>query len=148
MWALVASLGATYVYDQWQDRKKLREKALSLRGYGDIKGLHPAVRVAAIALVDTLRHEDGAPAYIAQGRRTAKQQAALYAQGRTKAGPIVTWTLRSAHQSGTAFDLGFLGMDPDDVPGRYWRAVERYAQELGLVWGGNWQNEDKPHLEA
>ena len=39
-------------------------------------------------------------------RRTAKQQAALYAKGRTAPGPKVTWTLNSRHLDGNAVDLG------------------------------------------
>ena len=38
-------------------------------------------------------------------RRTEKEQAALYAQGRTKPGPIVTWTMYSKHLTGDAFDF-------------------------------------------
>ena len=37
-------------------------------------------------------------------RRTEKEQEALYAQGRTKPGPIVTWTMYSKHLTGDAFD--------------------------------------------
>lgn len=37
--------------------------------------------------------------------RTQEEQEALYAQGRTKPGKIVTWTLKSKHTGGKAFDI-------------------------------------------
>ena len=37
--------------------------------------------------------------------RTQSEQQALYAQGRTLPGPIVTWTLHSQHLVGKAFDF-------------------------------------------
>jgi len=37
--------------------------------------------------------------------RTKKDQEALYEQGRTKPGKIVTWTLNSKHLTGDAFDF-------------------------------------------
>lgn len=36
--------------------------------------------------------------------RSPERQAALYAQGRTTPGPVVTWTQRSKHQDGIAAD--------------------------------------------
>lgn len=41
-------------------------------------------------------------------RRTQEEQDALYAQGRTKPGKIVTWTRKSKHLAGTAFDIAVL----------------------------------------
>ena len=38
-------------------------------------------------------------------KRTVQEQEALYAQGRTTPGPIVTWTLKSKHLTGEAFDF-------------------------------------------
>jgi peptidoglycan hydrolase-like protein with peptidoglycan-binding domain len=42
---------------------------------------------------------------IVQGLRTQAEQNALYAQGRTKPGKIVTWTRNSNHMSGDAVDF-------------------------------------------
>ncbi len=52
--------------------------------------------------------EIGRPVRIGEKRRSDERQRELYAQGRTLPGPIVTWTLHSAHVSGRAFDFDFV----------------------------------------
>ncbi len=42
---------------------------------------------------------------VTEGRRSRERQAELYAQGRTKPGKIVTWTLNSKHIDGKAVDV-------------------------------------------
>ena len=42
---------------------------------------------------------------VVEGVRTEKRQQELYAQGRTKPGKIVTWTMNSKHIGGLAVDL-------------------------------------------
>lgn len=42
---------------------------------------------------------------VLEGLRSKERQAELYAQGRTKPGKIVTWTLNSKHISGKAVDI-------------------------------------------
>lgn len=42
---------------------------------------------------------------VLEGLRTKERQAELYAQGRTKPGKIVTWTLNSKHIDGKAVDI-------------------------------------------
>ena len=59
---------------------------------GRVALLHPAVRAEVKQLIE--QAESGFPPYMAvrivQGLRTIAEQDALYAQGRTKPGPIVT----------------------------------------------------------
>lgn len=50
-------------------------------------------------------NREGIPYIVTCTRRTRAEQANLFAQGRTKPGPIVTWTLNSKHFTGTAFDF-------------------------------------------
>ncbi len=84
------------------------------------------------------------------GFRTYAEQDALYAQGRTSPGPIVTNAKGgySNHNFGIAFDVGvferekYLGDSPK------YKAVGVLGTELGLEWGGNWKGiVDQPHFQ-
>lgn len=84
---------------------------------------------------------------VTSGNRTQAEQDALYAQGRTKPGPVVTWTRKSRHIGGRAIDLTlFSGKNPIWESPKYDRAGE-VGEQLGLVWGGRWKTKDKPHFE-
>jgi peptidoglycan L-alanyl-D-glutamate endopeptidase CwlK len=84
---------------------------------------------------------------VIQGRRTAQEQAALYAIGRTKPGRKVTWTLKSRHITGRAIDIAlFSGKNVVWESKHYTRAGE-IGEELGLKWGGRWKTPDRPHFE-
>ncbi len=89
---------------------------------------------------------------IAQTLRTIEEQDALYAQGRTKPGNIVTWAKggESFHNFGVAFDFCPL------VNGKLdWNNLELFkkigtvGKSLGLEWGGDWPKPktDLPHFE-
>ena len=92
--------------------------------------------------------EEGLTFKVTSGNRTKEEQAALYAQGRTKPGPIVTWTMKSRHIGGRAIDLTlFSGKNPI-WESRHYETAGRIGEELGLVWGGRWKKSpDKPHFE-
>jgi peptidoglycan L-alanyl-D-glutamate endopeptidase CwlK len=85
---------------------------------------------------------------VTSGNRTKAEQAALYAQGRTKPGPVVTWTMKSRHIGGKAIDITlFSGKNPVWDSKHYDRAGV-IGEELGLVWGGRWKRTpDRPHFE-
>lgn len=97
--------------------------------------------------------EAGFPVVISSGTRTMKEQAALYAQGRTAPGQVVTKAQAgdSAHNFGLAFDFAFgnsIGRPtwPEDGP---WAKVAAIGKQLGLEWGGDWTSfKDRPHLEV
>jgi peptidoglycan L-alanyl-D-glutamate endopeptidase CwlK len=87
---------------------------------------------------------------IISGLRTYQEQDAIYAQGRTTPGNIVTKVKAgySAHNFGIAFDVGlfagsrYLGESP------LYKAVGLLGRGLGLEWGGDWKTfEDQPHFE-
>lgn len=93
---------------------------------------------------------NGITVNIISGLRTFQEQDALYAQGRTSPGDIVTNARagHSVHNFGLAFDVGvfeggrFLAESP-----RY-KAVGAVGLELGLEWGGNWKTiVDEPHFQ-
>jgi len=86
---------------------------------------------------------------VTSGNRTQAEQDALYAQGRTKPGKVVTWTRKSRHIGGRAIDLTlFSGKNPVWDSKHYDRAGA-IGEELGLVWGGRWRGgkTDRPHFE-
>lgn len=85
---------------------------------------------------------------VTSGNRTQAEQDALYAQGRTKPGKVITWTRKSRHIGGRAIDLTlFSGKNPVWESKHYDRAGA-IGEELGLVWGGRWKRTpDKPHFE-
>ena len=85
---------------------------------------------------------------VTSGNRTQAEQDALYAQGRTKPGPVVTWTRKSRHIGGQAIDLTlFSGKNPV-WESKHYDTAGRVGKELGLVWGGDWKRtKDRPHFE-
>lgn len=125
----------------------------------DITQCHPRLQAAATKLIaECARH--GIVIKIGECFRTVKEQDELYAQGRTKPGPIVTnakgSSYSSQHQWGIAFDF-YLNMDVDgdgsvsddafnDCTGLF-TEVGKIAKSIGLSWGGDWTSiQDKPHL--
>lgn len=90
----------------------------------------------------------GMPMRITEGYRSIARQNELYAQGRTKAGKIITNAKggESLHNHGVAVDFVFrLGYD---VPLSHWKTFGTIAVSKGFEWGGNWTGfVDKPHLE-
>ena len=88
---------------------------------------------------------------IISARRTASEQARLYAQGRTEPGPIVTWTLNSRHLSGEAVDIAPYPIDWEDE-GRFHELagiIKVAAKQEGveLDWGYDLWGKDMPHFE-
>ena len=102
---------------------------------------------------------------VIEGVRTPERQRQLYAQGRTKPGPVVTWTLKSNHFKqadgyGHAVDLlpapyDWKASGPFDAMAK---AMLAAAKELGvgLRWGKDWDGDgvigekgegDSPHFE-
>ena len=111
----------------------------------DITLCHPRLQRIASAWIKACATE-GITVDIGETQRTVAEQDALYAQGRTKPGNIVTNakgnSYSSQHQWGIAFDF-YLKMDVD---GMFKKAAE-LAKALGLAWGGDWRSiVDKPHL--
>lgn len=93
-------------------------------------------------------HKRGLNVFVTETYRSQERQAYLYAQGRTRPGQIVTWTLNSYHASGLAFDLAVC--PPKSLyDTATLTAVGKVAKELGIAWGGDWSgNIDRPHFEV
>lgn len=82
---------------------------------------------------------------IDQTLRTYAEQDALYAQGRTTPGPIVTHAKggESWHNFGRAFDAVPLRLDGSgriwwDAPYGVWLKLGQIGEVIGLTWGGRW----------
>lgn len=124
--------------------------------------LHPKVRAEVLALYEQANKAltGRAQIRIVQGYRTFAEQAALYAQGRTKKGPKVTnaGPGQSLHNYGTAIDFALLidgktiswdiGKDFDGDRKADWMEVVDIFKKAGWSWGGDWKSlKDYPHLE-
>ena len=114
-----------------------------------IATLLPEVRPYARALVERA-HQAGITIKVISGLRTYAEQDALFAQGRTAGGHVVTNARggESNHNFGIAFDIGVFegGVYLDSSP--KYKAVGVLGQQLGLEWGGNWTTiHDEPHFQ-
>lgn len=83
-------------------------------------------------------------------RRTQAEQDALYEQGRSKPGKIVTWTRKSKHIEGKAFDIVIMenGKPDWNVTHPNWTKAGEIGMSIGLDWGGAWiKSKDFPHFQ-
>jgi peptidoglycan L-alanyl-D-glutamate endopeptidase CwlK len=92
----------------------------------------------------------GVVAKVISGTRTYAEQNALYAQGRTAPGRIVTKARGgySNHNFGVAFDIGLFhdGKYLDESP--IYRKLGPIGEAAGLEWGGRWAGmTDEPHYQ-
>lgn len=93
---------------------------------------------------------------VISGLRSWQQQAALYAQGRTKPGAIVTKARpgSSWHNYGLAIDLGLFAngkyldsADPKRAD-RIYKELGALAATMGIEWAGTWKTfTESPHFQ-
>lgn len=126
-----------------------------------LEGLHPNL-VAVVTRAIQLTTQDFS---VTCGVRTLAEQKGLYAQGRTKPGQIVTWTLKSRHLPaadglGRAVDLAPYPIDWNNLSkfDAIAKAMFQASKELGIPirWGADWDKDgnprergetDSPHFE-
>lgn len=85
---------------------------------------------------------------ITDANRTLAEQKELYAQGRSKSGKIVTWTLNSNHIGGRAVDIGFITKEGKLTYDIDWEKFGRVVRGIpGLEWGYDLWKIDKPHVQ-
>lgn len=116
----------------------------------DLKLLHPTLQAICVALKAECAKQ-GLQILFTDGMRTKEEQDALYAQGRTAPGQIVTSVRypNSMHNWGVAVDFcrNVKGREYDDSDNFFGRVAE-VAKRFGLDWGGDWKSfKDKPHLQ-
>lgn len=116
-----------------------------------LDSLKPKVRQLAKKLVAECRRQIGYEIVITSTLRSFDEQDALYAQGRTTSGPIVTNARGgySFHNFGVAFDIcplvdGKLSWDDEEI----FKKIGEIGRCLGLEWGGDWASfRDLPHFQ-
>ena len=120
-----------------------------------LEGVHPRL-IEKIERVLKAMEALGQPMFVCQGVRTTEQQQALYAQGRTRPGAVVTKAdgvvNKSNHQVkadgfGHAVDCAFQNGEPfgEFQP---WKTYGACCDAVGLIWGGSWKTIlDRPHAE-
>ena len=128
----------------------------SLRDTVRLDGVHPDL-VRRLEAVFTALTAAGHPMFVAMGVRTVAQQQALYAQGRTVPGPIVTMCDGIVHPSnhqpkadgcGHAVDCAFLDTMTPFALTLPWETYGLAVEAQGLTWGGRWSHPaDSPHAE-
>ncbi|MGW7159880.1 M15 family metallopeptidase [Paenibacillus taichungensis] len=124
-----------------------------------ITGLHPVVAESEKLLVRKAARR-GIEVVITHDFRSIDEQDALYNQGRSLSGNIVTNAKggESYHNYGLAIDFALRtpegdvvwDMERDDNGNGKpdWLEVVELAKELGFTWGGDWANfPDYPHLQ-
>lgn len=99
--------------------------------------------------------EAGIDVTVTSTYRDNESQTALYAQGRTAPGKIVTNAKAgySAHNFKCAFDVvptrnGVAVWGTSGEDGKLWARIGKIGQECGLEWGGAWTSfKDMPHFQ-
>ena len=106
----------------------------------DITLCHPRLQLLAVQLVEE-SGKQGLMIKIGETLRTVAEQDALYAQGRTEPGNLVTnapgSNYSSYHQWGTAFDIFRNdGAGAYNESALFFQRVGAIGMSLGLEWGG------------
>lgn len=136
--------------------------ALSNKSLAALNGVHPDL-ISVVKKAIELSAQDF---FVLEGVRTPERQAELYAQGRTKPGNIVTWTMKSNHfvnkatGYGHAVDLAPFPLDWKDTKAFDAVAKAMFAAEkelkINIRWGADWDDDgnpkengetDSPHFE-
>lgn len=123
--------------------------AVDTRSEGNIKTLLPEVQPLARKLIHAAAAK-GITMIVTSGTRTYEEQDALYEQGRSKPGNIVTNARGgySNHNFGIAFDLTEFKNGVPVWDSLNYKVVGELGKTLGLSWGGDWKNiSDEPHYE-
>ena len=114
----------------------------------DLAELLPAAQTACRLLFQECFKAGIKNIFITETYRSQERQNYLYAQGRTRPGQIVTWTLNSNHKSRLAWDIAVCPPQSlYDVTTL--TRVGAIARKLGITWGGDWVGSiDRPHFEV
>ena len=124
------------------------------RSERNIATLHPDLIQRASAFISaakSLAAQRGLDVRCICGLRTYQEQAALYAQGRTAPGKIVTKAPagHSMHNFGLALDIGVFSANGKTYHGDHalYRELGPLGESLGFEWGGRWKFNDEPHYQ-
>lgn len=95
----------------------------------DLEGLVPDMRTRLERVIARMESEYGYTVEVVETVRSQERQDTLFAQGRTRPGPVVTWTRNSKHIDGRAADVVIDG-GYDNAAG--FERLARVAREEGL----------------
>lgn len=115
-----------------------------------LEDLLPAVQAKAEKMIAAARAED-IDLIVTSTYRDHASQNALYAQGRTKPGKIVTNAKggQSWHQYRVAFDVVPVRNGKaiwNDAP--LWKRIGAIGKKFGLEWAGDWKTfKEYPHFQ-
>lgn len=110
-----------------------------------------------IVAVESAMAAKGVTVEVISGLRSWAAQAALYAQGRTKPGRIVTKARpgSSWHNYGLAIDLGlfkngvYLDEKKPAEADKLYAEIGKLAAAHGIEWAGNWKSfTESPHFQV
>ena len=85
----------------------------------DSEALSPEFRARLDRVIERMKNEYGHDVQLVETARSQERQDHLYEQGRTRGGPVVTWTRDSAHLTGDAADVVIDGK---------WNSAEGFAR--------------------
>ena len=118
-----------------------------------IDTLDPLIKPIVARLITAAESATGVRWVITAARRTMAEQGAIYAQGRTAPGKVVSNAPAgsSAHNYGLAADLAPLKKDGSiwwEAPRKIWQGMADEAAKLGLTSGFYFKTIfDAPHVE-
>ena len=152
-WAIVAISAAALVAVALTKKTKIMDAVNNTvsNAKNEIKilSLHPAIREKVRQFINAAEAA-GINLLITSGFRSWENQNELYAQGRTKAGKIVTNAKggQSFHNYGLAIDVVPLVNGAADWNTNRWNEIAAIAKKYGFTWGGDFTNiVDKPHFQ-
>ncbi len=140
------------------DKDIKENEAVDIASMKKIMTLHPKIRFEVLHLFKVCDKQN-LKMRIVQGYRTFEEQDALYAQGRTKPGKIVTKAKGgfSNHNYGLSFDFCLLksngsiswslSEDLNNDGDKDWLQIVKIFKDNGFSWGGDWKFVDNPHIE-
>ncbi|MCU6435165.1 M15 family metallopeptidase [Undibacterium sp. Jales W-56] len=119
----------------------------------DLDQLLPEVKSMADAMLNECQRQ-GFKVVVSCTYRSAQEQDALYAQGRTTAGRIVTNARagQSLHEQRRALDVypiihGELADTKTYEGMQAWQKLGFIGKQVGFEWGGDWTMRDYPHFQ-
>lgn len=119
---------------------------------GKIILLHPKFRSDFQSFIEHAEDELNISISLVQGFRTFAQQQALYEQGRSKPGPIVTWSPAgtSYHNYGLAGDVCPYKPGKQGLDWNYdFSKIAAIGKQYNITWGGDFPvgKKDADHFE-
>jgi peptidoglycan L-alanyl-D-glutamate endopeptidase CwlK len=141
---------------QKRRRKAMRTKR-TIENLGSLNKKAFAKLEPFIVQVELFLAPKGVTVEVISGLRSWSAQAALYASGRTKAGPIVTKAKpgSSWHNYGLAIDLGlfkggvYLDEKKPAEADKLYAEIGKLAAAKGIEWAGTWKSfTESPHFQV